>query len=166
MKKLTPLISKSAIPALIFISRLGILPANISPLGSYGFLSKNSLIFFTLIILFDLTVGGLYPGFWVTYLAFATYPILGRLAQSNKQKLILLPLASFLFFTISNLGVWYFWYPQTISGLITCFTLALPFYTRTLTGDLIFGWGYLLAKRVQQQLTKTSRLIPIPSHTC
>jgi hypothetical protein len=131
----------------VFISRLGYLPANISPLGSFGFFGKNKWLFFTTIILFDWLVGGFYPGFWVTYLGFAMYPLLGKLAKSTRLKLTLLPLASFLFFLVSNFGVWWYWYPHTLTGLTTCYLLAVPFYKQTLIGDLVFGYGYLLVKK-------------------
>lgn len=131
----------------IFVSRLGFLPANISPLGSFGFFGKNKWLFFTSIVLFDWLVGGFYPGFWVTYLGFAIYPLLGRLTQDSKYQLISLPLASLLFFLVSNLGVWWYWYPHTSVSLITCYSLAIPFYKRTLIGDLTFGYGYLLIKK-------------------
>lgn len=131
----------------VFISRLGYLPANVSPLGSFGFFGKNKWLFFATIILFDWLVGGFYPGFWVTYLGFAMYPLLGKLAGDTRLKLILLPLASFSFFLISNFGVWWYWYPHTLSGLTTCYLLAVPFYKKTLIGDLVFGYGYLLFKK-------------------
>ena len=148
MKKLAKLHSKSITTATaVFVSRLGYLPANISPLGSFGFFGQNKWLFFTTIILFDWLVGGFYPGFWVTYLGFAIYPLLGKLARNTRLKLILLPLASFSFFLISNLGVWWYWYPHTLVGLSTCYLLAVPFYKKTLVGDLVFGYGYLLVKK-------------------
>lgn len=151
---------KLALPAAILISRLGVFPANISPLGSYGFFSKNFILYFATIILFDRFVGGLYSGFWVVYLGFLVYPLLGKVAGSNpKRQALFLPLASFLFFIISNLGVFYFWYPHTLAGLITCYTLALPFYTRTLVGDVIFGYGYLILRHFLPHLTPSHATI-------
>jgi hypothetical protein len=45
---------------------------------------------------------------------------------------------SFTFFIITNLGVWLQgWYPATLTGLTTCFTLAIPFYRTMLIGNLI-----------------------------
>lgn len=148
MKKLAKLSSKSiGAAAAVFISRLGYLPANISPLGSFGFFGQKSGLFFATIILFDWLVGGFYPGFWVTYLGFAMYPLLGKLARNTRLKIILLPLASFSFFLISNFGVWWYWYPHTWAGLASCYLLAVPFYKKTLMGDLMFGYGYLLVKK-------------------
>jgi hypothetical protein len=149
MKKLNKLNSKSITAAIaVFVSRLGYLPANINPLGGFGFFGKNKWLFFTTIVLFDWLVGGFYPGFWITYLGFAMYPLLGKLAKNTHLKLILLPLASFLFFLVSNFGVWLYWYPHTLTGLTTCYLLAVPFYKQTLIGDLVFGYSYLLIKNL------------------
>lgn len=138
-----------SIAILVFLSRLTILPANIKPVGAFGFFG-NPILYFATIIAFDLFVTGFYPGFWFTYLGFAAYPILGLVAKrstkSTRHSLLLLPMASFLFFLISNFGVWLFWYPATIQGLIACYLLAVPFYARTLIGDLVFGYGYLFWK--------------------
>lgn len=125
-----------------------ILPANFSPLGAFGFFSSQPLFYFLSIILFDYFVGGFYRGQAWVYLAFAIYPTLGYLSRGKiKQQLLFIPLASFLFFVISNFGVWLNWYPRTIEGLIKCYLLALPFYGRTLMGDIIFAYGYLLVKQ-------------------
>ena len=46
--------------------------------------------------------------------------------------------SSFFFFFATNLGVWLQgWYPMTASGLVTCFTLAVPFYRTMLIGNII-----------------------------
>jgi hypothetical protein len=128
----------------VFVSRLNVLPANISPLGSLGFFG-NPLLYALSIMAFDLGVKGIYPGVWFTYAGFAVYPLLGWLTKNQVRKqLVALPVASFLFFIISNFGVWWYWYDHTWVKLITCYTLALPFYTRTLISDMVFGYGYLL----------------------
>ena len=62
---------------LVFLSRLGMLPVNYSPLGSFGFFSRNTILYFGVIILFDAFVGGFYDGFLYTYAGFASYLILG-----------------------------------------------------------------------------------------
>lgn len=131
----------------VFISRLGLLPANFSPLGSYGFFGQNFLLYFGSILLFDLTVGGFYRGFIFTYLGFGAYYFLGRLAKNNPAKQTLyLPIASFVFFALSNFGSWFYWYPHTLEGFIACYLVALPFYRNTLLADLVFGYGYIYLK--------------------
>jgi hypothetical protein len=126
-----------------------VLPANFSPLGSFGFFASNPIFYFLSIVIFDYFVGGFYLGQSWVYLAFSVYPLLGYLSRGKlKQQLVFIPLASFLFFLISNFGVWLNWYPRTTEGLFQCYLLALPFYSRTLMGDLFFGYGYLLLKQL------------------
>ena len=45
-----------------------------------------------------------------------------------------------LFFVITNFGVWSLGlYGYTIEGLITCYTLAIPFFGNTIVGTIIFS---------------------------
>ncbi len=148
MKQLlqTNILRQTLTAGLVFISRLDILPANVSPLGSFGFFG-NPILFTASIVAFDLLVKGIYPGFWLTYIGFACYAILGKVSKNSlKRQLVLLPFASFLFFLISNLGVWWYWYDHTLADLLLCYTLAIPFYSRTLLSDLLFGYSYIVLK--------------------
>jgi hypothetical protein len=45
------------------------------------------------------------------------------------------------FFVISNFAVWLAWamYPRTLNGLISCYEVALPFFRRSMEGDLLFA---------------------------
>ena len=140
--------SKQTLAAIaVFFSRLGGLAANVSPLGSFCFFGGSPILFATTVLAFDFLVGGLYKGFLWTYLGFAMYPIMGKLAQGKERRqMLLLPMASFLFFAISNLGVWWYWHPHTLQGLVTCYLLAVPFYARTLIGDLGFGYGFMAVR--------------------
>lgn len=142
-------LAKLAAGLAVLISRfLTILP-NFSLVGSFGFHSSSFLSFTVSFFVFDLIKGGFYPGFLFTYLGFFAYFALGRLAKNSlKKKIILLPLASLVFFLLSNFGVWWYWYPHTMAGLSKCYTLALPFYKNTLLSDLVFGWGYLVIREL------------------
>lgn len=158
MKKNTPLqnilASLLVLATRLFAKFLGLLP-NFSLVGSFGFLNQSPLSFAVTIILFDVIKGGFYPGFWMTYLGFGSYYFLGRLAKDNlKKQLVLLPLASLLFFLISNFGVWLYWYPQNFEGLISCYTLAIPFYKNSLLSDLVFGYGFLFFKVLLKKLAR------------
>jgi len=48
--------------------------------------------------------------------------------------------SSVSFFIVSNFAVWAAWnmYPKTFAGLMTCYDAGLPFFRRTVAGDLIF----------------------------
>ena len=49
--------------------------------------------------------------------------------------------SSLLFFIITNFGAWLTsgLYPQTLGGIVTAFTLAIPFYQNAVIGDLAFS---------------------------
>lgn len=49
--------------------------------------------------------------------------------------------ASVLFFLVSNFLVWTSgtMYPMTFTGLVECYTMAIPFFGNTLASDLIFS---------------------------
>ena len=48
--------------------------------------------------------------------------------------------SSVSFFVISNFAVWAATelYPKTFSGLMTCYTLAIPYFRHSIEGDLLF----------------------------
>lgn len=48
--------------------------------------------------------------------------------------------AAVSFFLISNFAVWAVWqmYPKTVAGLMTCYTVGLPFFQREVLGDVVF----------------------------
>ena len=49
--------------------------------------------------------------------------------------------SSLLFFLVTNFGCWLFFktYGPNLAGLLHCYQQAIPFFTHTLAGDLIFG---------------------------
>ena len=49
---------------------------------------------------------------------------------------------STLFFVLTNSATWWCWYQHSWSELMTCFSVALPFYRTTLTSDLLFTFGW------------------------
>ena len=142
-KKANNFLKQAGTAIAVFFSRFGFLAANFSPLGSFGFLSQNLFLYAATILLFDLLKGGFYPGFLFTYLGFLAYWLFGKIAKTQKLKLILLPVASLSFFLLSNLGVWWNFYPHNLIGLTSCYLLAIPFYSHTLLGDLVFGYGFM-----------------------
>lgn len=72
--------------------------------------------------------------------------------HKNYKNIVMASLASsFIFFIVTNVAVWFFgsMYAKTPTGLIECFTLAIPFFRNTILGDLfyigVFFGGYELA---------------------
>ena len=49
-------------------------------------------------------------------------------------------LCSTQFFLLTNFAIWMAgeWYPHTLAGLATCFTVALPYFGNTLAGDALY----------------------------
>jgi len=60
---------------------------------------------------------------------------------------------SALFFVITNAGVWLVGglYPQTLEGLVSCFVMAIPFFWKTLAGDLFFVSLFFVVFHLVQQ---------------
>ena len=105
----------------------------------------------------------------LVYGSFILISLIGILIRKKKNlKTILVGSlsASILFFLITNFAVWQFtsWYPKTLSGLIQCFILALPFFRNTLFGDLFytgilfsayelaFAFNIYLKKKLQEKV--------------
>ena len=68
--------------------------------------------------------------------------LLAKLNQKSKTQILcsigFAIFSSFFFFALTNFGVWVQgWYPATWSGLVECFTLAIPFYRTMLIGNII-----------------------------
>src|SRR5258708_18707633 len=77
------------------------------------------------------------------YLSVVLIMLLGWVALSRLSVLRLgvAAVASWvLFFAISNFGVWLVsgMYPRNLSGLGTCYVLAIPFFQNTVAGDLFY----------------------------
>lgn len=147
-------------------------PANIAPIaamalfGGVYFNKKYALI----VPLISLLISDLFLGFHHTipfvYGSFLLTGLIGlwlKKHQSFKYFVIASLFSSFLFFLITNFGVWLTgnMYSKDFSGLINCYLLALPFFRNTLVGDLfytgIFFGGYqILANHQSLKLAKIS----------
>ena len=85
-----------------------------------------------------------YSGFYWQYGSFMLITLFGRLTLKNVSVSKILGISissSLIFFVISNFGVWVSstFYPNTISGLISCFVAAIPFYYGTLGGAIFYS---------------------------
>lgn len=107
------------------------------------------------------TIPGFYEGQWVNYLLFASVTFFGFLIRKITITNIFWVslVAPTYFFIISNFLTWmgvgeYIQYPKTFTGLMECYTAALPFYYNSLMATLVFsavlfGSWYLISKRVK-----------------
>ena len=119
-------------------------PPNFAPITAmalFGGLNfQNKKLAYAIPIL-AMIVSDLFLGFYsisiFVYLSFIAITYIGTTIKSINISNIFL--SSLLFFIITNLGVWILGYPMTIEGLLTCFTLALPFFGYALAGDLFFS---------------------------
>lgn len=88
------------------------------------------------------------------YLGFVFIVLLGTLMRNNIRVPHVMGgslAGSLLFFLITNFAVWAFtpYYPNTLQGLISSYTMAIPFFHASILGDLFynalfFGGFYLV----------------------
>ena len=131
-------------------------PPNFAPITGIALFSaarfSNKLVAimipFLSLFLSDLVLG-LSPVNVFVYTGFGLILAVGFLTKRTHMTTVLL--SSVLFFIVSNLGVWFLYYPLTLEGLMTCFALAIPFFTNTLFGDLVYtGVLFLTFSTVKQ----------------
>ena len=109
------------------------------------------------------TIKGFYDGQWQIYLMIASITIIGFFINKNKIGQIFIGslVGAVYFFLISNFMVWIgggkdinnLPYPRSFSGLMLCFSEALPFFKWSVLSTLLFngiffGSFYLLGKSV------------------
>ena len=126
-------------------------PPNFTPIAAMAlfggvFFSDRRLAFLfplAAMILSDLILGfhQLAP---LVYGAFALTVSIGlwiRTRLSSSTILIGTIAASLLFFLVTNFGVWFFegMYPKTSTGLVACYTAAIPFFRNEIIGDLLYA---------------------------
>jgi len=127
-------------------------PPNFTPIGAIGLFAgcyltmKRFWIVPLVALLFsDYLIGFYHPiSMFSVYISFAISAFIGRLFLHNKLTTLRVGGFAFVsatqFFVITNLGVWFtgMMYPMSLSGLIDCYVMAIPFYGNTLLGDLFY----------------------------
>jgi len=133
-------------------------PWNFTAIGSMalfsGFSMKSNkylmVVPFVCLIVSDALIG-FYDGMIYTYIGFAV-SILLSVVYFRKHEVLsfggrvmtlggLSVVSSFLFFLITNFGVWKgaSFYAQDMSGLVTCYVAGLPFLFNQVAGDLFYA---------------------------
>ena len=93
-------------------------------------------------------IGDVFIGFhsymlWV-YGAIAMSTVISKWAMQFGRKYVSLAimtlLSSVLFYIVTNFAVWIMWdyYPNTLEGLIMCYTMAIPFFQNTILGTVVY----------------------------
>jgi hypothetical protein len=122
------------------------------------------------------------PAYYLSFLPFVYLSVicnvlLGRLLMSTESPVRIggvLLLASAQFYLITNFGTWIGsnMYPHTLTGLIECYVVALPFFRNSTLaycgfGALLFGAHALLSRTAfpaeRVQTAATPETAPIPS---
>ena len=112
--------------------------AAIALLSCKGFNNRWIALLIPIIIMFisDLVLG-LHGSIPFVYGAFILISLFGSFVKKINIGVVLS--SSVIFFLVSNFGVWILYYPSTFTDLVTCYTLAIPFFLNTILGDLFFS---------------------------
>ncbi|MAT12601.1 MAG: hypothetical protein CMM02_16520 [Rhodopirellula sp.] len=158
---LTDILTATLLVCMGVVLRLGLEDyPNVSPVAALALLAGYILrgrvlaLAVPLIVLTmsDLYFGGYAPKVMVSVYALLALPALAGRSLNNfhqNQKSPALSVASVgatglgfsvLFFLGTNLAVWSSssFYPMNLTGLLECYTAALPFFRQTILGDMIF----------------------------
>ena len=151
------LITLSAIIGLAALSRLLPHPPNVTPIAAMALFAgahlRNWRIAFLLpmaaMFLSDLALGFTVYGVVllksqpVVYLCMMVTVGIGRLIENKRsvaQVLATTLISAVIFYIATNFAVWAWGalYPRSGSGLIACYTAAIPFFRNSLIGDIAF----------------------------
>lgn len=120
--------------------------AAVALFGGVYFSRKIALVLpLAVMIISDIFIGFYEPKLmFFVYGSFLLSVILGFWLKKHKKWHAIAGMAilsSILFFGITNFAVWAFtpWYAKTLSGIIQCYIMALPFFRNTLLGDLFYA---------------------------
>ena len=168
--------------ALAALLRLAPHPPNFSPIGSVALFGGARLRSWQAYVVPLLALAitdpirsrmeGGYPAYtWGTVIIYASFLIsvfLGRTFLRNTNSPLRIASVVFAgslqFYLITNFFVWFgshSMYPATMSGLADCYIAGLPFYGRTLLGDLffssvLFGVYALVSRRFESERAVTA----------
>lgn len=141
------------------------MPWNVSPLGALCLfggaqISDRRLAFavpLLSLILSDIGIGilmgniwfGLHPMIPVVYGSFGLMVLLGMWLRKSQSSLAVRILSTcgaavageLVFFLLTNFANWVTQdgYPHTMTGLIACYDMAIPFFKKSLTGMFVYG---------------------------
>lgn len=141
-------------------------PFGFSPLNAMSLFSQQGfnsrllpLVFLLCFSLLKDLVFGFHSTMLFVYLSSTCIFFMGALLKNNSLPNLLRfsLLSSFIFFLITNLGVWLTssLYPLTVKGCLLCYAAAIPFLVNQVLGDLfyvflfskIYSWDFKIDKK-------------------
>ncbi len=159
-----------AISLIALLARLLPHTANFSPMASiilfagvYATNKKYLLIPFIALFISDMFIGFYKWEIMLSvYLSLALIYLISALVKKNKNILNLASASlssALLFFLVTNFAVWYFgdWYSKDVVGLISNYTMAIPFFKSTLMGNLFYS-GLLFATYELSQVWRSKAI--------
>ena len=83
---------------------------------------------------------GFHPYQFVIYFTILTIGLISPMRKNYINLGMMAVCSSVWFFITTNFSVWIIWdfYPKTLEGLVSCYTLALPFFKNTLISTCLF----------------------------
>lgn len=140
------------------------------------YLNKKYALLVALVAMF---ISDIFIGFYSPWLMTAVYGsflligLMGLWLKYNKTLPNIIGatlLGSVLFFAVTNFAMWLVQpympqaiYPQTLQGLVDCYTMGLPFFRNTLMGDLFYVSSFFglmeLAILAKKSLVKKVSLV-------
>ncbi len=147
------LITGLAIILLLALSRLIPHPPNFTPILGMAVFSGaiiNHKLFAYIIPLAAMLLSDLYLGFHasmpIIYFSLAVCVLIGTFIEARVSILnsfLSISLGVLAFFLITNFMVWYGSgiYESSISGLMTCYFMGLPFVQNTFISSILYGMG-------------------------
>lgn len=142
--------------ALLVLSRLIPHPPNFTPILGMAVFSGaiiNKRFFAYLVPLLAMLLSDLYLGFHasmpIIYFSLAICVLIGTFIEARVTTLnsfLSISLGVLAFFLITNFMVWYGsgMYESSISGLLTCYFMGLPFVQNTFISSILYGMGAFL----------------------
>ena len=122
-------------------------PPNLTPILAFAIISpmliknryEGMLIPVSAMFVSDIIIG-FHVYQFVTYATILSISFFAPM-KKNYLNLSLIAIAgSVWFFITTNFAVWLIWdnYPKNIEGILTCYTMAIPFFKNTLISTLLF----------------------------